>query len=139
MAQGIGAVRQPKRGKIRVDLSAFEHFRAQFLLADHRVSQERFLLSYSSLRSRQLFAQCANFGLKLSDVAERPTQSLLMRQLEERDVVVWFLKALLERLRLDNGLIDKLNRCAHCSLISFLTLFILFFVRLLIRSLSSLD
>src|SRR5262245_47618796 len=90
MAQGIGAVRQPKRGKIRVDLSAFEHLRAQFLLADHRVSQERFLLSYRSLRSRQLFAQCANFGLKLGDVAERPAQSLLMRQLEERDVVVWF-------------------------------------------------
>ena len=63
----------------------------------------------------------------------------LMRQLEERDVVVWFLEALLEGLSLDNGLIDKLNRCAHCSLISFLTSFILFFVRLLIRSLSSLD
>jgi len=138
--QGIGAGCRSKRGEVLADLFVSEHLRAQFLLADHCVSQKRFILSYCSFRSRQLFAQCTNLGLQLRDVTERPTQSLFMRQLEEGDVVVRFFKAFLKRLRLDYGLIDKLDRCAHVLIFSCMpSIFVLVFFFVDQHPLSSLD
>jgi hypothetical protein len=94
---------------ITADRSVFEHLRAQFLLSDYRVSQERLLLQDRSFRYRQLFTQCVKLGLKRRDVTESLTQSLLMRHLEEGCVAVRLFDALLEMLRL----IEKLNCCAH--------------------------
>jgi hypothetical protein len=127
--------RRRKFEEITADRSVFEHLRAQFLLADHRVSQERILLQDRSFRYRQLFTQCVKLGLKRRDVTERLTESLLMRHLEKGCVVSLF-DALLERFRL----IKKLNCCAH--LFKFLLITSVLFLFLFIFdwvTLSSLD